>query len=153
MSNTMEAAQKTTSLGKPGRSSSKATIALLVLAVVVMGGVYMAFRGTKVTTEPVNNPSTLSQLQAGKVSMTAGGFSPETITIKAGDTVTWTNADSAAHQVATDPYPSEDALASFKAANPALQNATYSYRFTKAGTYTYHDHLAPLKFKGTVVVQ
>src|SRR5690348_5603039 len=53
-------------------------------------------------------------------------FSPNTLTVKAGTTVTWTNKDSVAHTVTGDNGgPASDLLAS---------DTTYSYTFTTAGT-------------------
>jgi len=71
-------------------------------------------------------------------------FEPATITIKAGQTVTWTNHDGTAHTVAADDK-------SWKSDN-LDQNGTFSHTFTSAGTFTYHCSLH-LEMKGTVVVQ
>lgn len=73
-------------------------------------------------------------------------YAPATITIKIGDTVTWTNQDGVGHDVVAD-NPSDDAP------NSALldKGETYSFKFTKAGTYTYHCSPHPY-MKGTVIV-
>lgn len=71
-------------------------------------------------------------------------FSPDPITISVGDTVKWTNADSAAHTVASDTN-------TFKSG--ALANSgTFSQKFDTAGTYPYHCSIHPL-MKATVVVK
>ncbi|MFD0792345.1 cupredoxin family copper-binding protein [Mucilaginibacter litoreus] len=57
-------------------------------------------------------------------------FSPATVTIKAGKSVTWTNADSAPH-TATDDGGAFDS-------GSLATSATYKHAFTTAGTYTYH---------------
>ncbi len=72
-------------------------------------------------------------------------FSPETITIKAGDTITWTNKDSAKHTVTSD---TGDELAS-----PLIGNGeTFTHTFTTKGTYTYKCTPHP-GMKGMVVVE
>ena len=134
------------------RSKAPFLFAGIFLLIGLVFVVMIALKSATVS-KPTKASDAVALLQAGKVAITSSGFVPATITIKAGDTVTWTNQDSAQHQIATDPYPTEDALASFKAAVPTAQNLTYSYKFTKAGTYTYHDHLNPLKFKATVIVK
>jgi len=76
-------------------------------------------------------------------------FSPATITVKVGTTVTWTNNTSAPHTVTSDDGTSFDSGSS----NPiAASGGTYSFTFTKAGTYTYHCAIHPF-MKATVIVQ
>lgn len=64
------------------------------------------------------------------VSITGFKFSPATLTISNGVTVTWTNMDAAAHTVTADDN-------SFNSGT--LQKGdTYTHKFTAAGTYKYH---------------
>ncbi|SOE06582.1 Plastocyanin [Streptomyces sp. Ag109_G2-15] len=58
-------------------------------------------------------------------------FSPATLKVKAGTTVTWTNQDTDAHTVTS--AGSGGPLHSAALAT----DATYSYTFTKPGTYAY----------------
>jgi plastocyanin len=79
------------------------------------------------------------------VDITRLGFSPNRITIDPGDTVVWTNKDSGQHGIVADQgkFP----------ASPALQpNQSYSYTFTKSGTFGYRDTFNQ-KERGTVVVR
>ena len=71
-------------------------------------------------------------------------FSPRTVTITAGDTITWTNRDNALHQV----------LASKgQFVSPILRhNQSFSFTFHAAGTYSYKDELHP-KLTGKIVVK
>lgn len=58
-------------------------------------------------------------------------FSPATVKVKAGTTVTWTNQD-------TDPHTVTSARTGGPLHSAALTtHASYSYRFTKPGTYAY----------------
>ncbi|HVW66486.1 MAG TPA: cupredoxin family copper-binding protein [Candidatus Peribacteraceae bacterium] len=70
-------------------------------------------------------------------------FAPQSITIKAGTTVTWTNQDSVSHTVTGDN--------GGPASGGISQGQTYSYTFTTPGTFTYHCTFHPM-MKGTVVV-
>lgn len=64
-------------------------------------------------------------------------FSPAEVTISVGDTVTWTNHDSAPHNVVVTDGPE-------KFTSPTLeQGDTYSYTFTKAGAYSYYCSIHP----------
>ena len=78
-------------------------------------------------------------------------FSPQSITIKAGDTVTWTNEDDAQHLIASDPHPAHTDLPGLQS-NALNKGDSYSFTFTKVGTWGYHCHLHP-SMTGTVVVQ
>jgi plastocyanin len=79
-----------------------------------------------------------------QVKITATAFTPKTFTINYGDTVTWTNSDTADHQLVAD----NGAFAS-----PTLKpKATWSHTFGTAGTYHYHDALHPA-IKGTITVK
>jgi plastocyanin len=79
------------------------------------------------------------------VDITQAGFTPSKVTIDYGDTVTWTNKDTANHQVLADQgaFPT----------SPVLQaNQTYSYTFTKSGSFGYRDALNTRR-RGTIVVR
>ena len=71
-------------------------------------------------------------------------FSPAQITVNKGDTVVWTNNDTAPHTVTGDNGGPD---------SPTLQNgATYSYTFNTAGTFPYYCSIHPM-MKGIVTVQ
>jgi len=74
-------------------------------------------------------------------------FSPKTITVKVGDTVTWTNQDSVQHDVTADD-PSDFA----PSGSLLSKGQSYSFKFNKAGTYSYHCTPHPY-MKGTVIVE
>jgi amicyanin len=76
-------------------------------------------------------------------------FSPATLTIKTGTTVTWKNTTAAAHTVTSDDGKSFDSGTS----NPiTAQTGTFSFTFTKAGTFAYHCAIHPF-MKATIIVQ
>ena len=77
------------------------------------------------------------------VSITSTGFHPNNVTVAAGDNVTWTNNDTARHQVVAN-------NGSFS--SPVLAGKqVYSHDFRAGGTFAYHDGLHPT-LRGTVVV-
>jgi amicyanin len=72
-------------------------------------------------------------------------YQPATLTISAGDTVTWTNHDTAPHNVVVTDGPE-------KFTSPNLQKGqTYSYTFSKSGTYSYYCSIHP-DMKASVTV-
>jgi plastocyanin len=71
-------------------------------------------------------------------------FTPATLTVSAGTTVKWTNQDSAAHTVTAND-------GSFDSGQMA-QGATFSFTFSKAGTFSYKCGNHPTML-GKVIVQ
>ena len=98
-------------------------------------------------------PLTKSSNPPAYVSITSSGYLPATISIKKGQAVVWTNTTNATHDVDSDPYPSDNALAGFKSPSVLNDNQTYSFVFNETGTFSYHDDLNPGNYKGDVVVK
>lgn len=71
-------------------------------------------------------------------------FKPATLTIAAGTTVTWKNLDD-------DPHTATATNGAFDSKGLA-QGDTFSFRFTKPGTYTYHCTVHPF-MQATIIVQ
>ena len=82
--------------------------------------------------------------QSNNVDITGFAFSPETLTISVGDTVIWTNKESATHTATADG-------GEFDSGN--LGNGdTFSHTFTTAGTYTYYCKLHT-SMTATIIVE
>lgn len=138
------------------RGFAPVLLILLVIVVALVGG-YFYLKSTNPGAlngiPRVNEQQTpvAPQMQA-QVTITDKGFSPATIKVKKGSQVTWTNLDKAPHLVASDPHPTHTLLPGLE--SPVLlSNDSYSFIFEKVGSFTYHDHLNPYKFKGTVIVE
>lgn len=86
------------------------------------------------------------------VSMTDTGFSPATITIAVGSTVNFVNDGQALHWPASAVHPIHGILPAFDSERGIATGDTYSFSFTEAGSWNFHDHLNP-QFTGTVVVE
>ena len=71
-------------------------------------------------------------------------FSPATVTVKAGSTVTWTNLDDEPHTVFSD--------AGLFRSSALDTKDSFSYKFDKAGTYHYLCTIHP-RMVGTIVVE
>ena len=72
-------------------------------------------------------------------------FTPPTLTVKAGTTVTWTNKDDIPHGIGS----STSAFAKSKALDT---DDSYSFTFTTPGTYKYFCYLHP-HMVGSIVVE
>lgn len=153
---------------------SKNPLLWVLLIVIVIVGIYGAFRLYRHFARQVTQPApetnltsqTPSASESGRqngspsaqtqgqhiVQITAAGFSPAIITIHPGDTVTWVNIDNQQHTVNSDPHPTHTLyppLNTVGLLNPGEQK---SLTFPTSGTFKYHDHLNP-SLRGSVVVQ
>ena len=82
---------------------------------------------------------------AGAVSIDNFTFTPASLTVKAGTTVTWTNRDDIPHGIASQ----NNGFAKSKALDT---DDSYSFTFTTPGTYKYFCYVHP-HMTGTIVVE
>ncbi|MBI5466798.1 MAG: cupredoxin domain-containing protein [Candidatus Kerfeldbacteria bacterium] len=99
--------------------------------------------------------TTTPSVTAQTVTITSSGVSPKTVTIKAGDTVKFVNNDSTAHQISSNPHPTHTGYPGFDSLSGVANGSSYSFTFTRTGSFGYHDHddSTNSKFQGTVIVQ
>lgn len=82
------------------------------------------------------------------VSIETSSFSPPAITVKVGDTVTWTNKDKRTHNVTLTGFDGGAAMAG-AATGDGFDSGeiqvgdTFSQTFDKAGSYDYYDRYEP----------
>lgn len=134
------------------------TVFALVVVAAIIG--FVAFGGKNNTSTSDNmssmdmseqssgssQASTENPVATNEVEIEDYSFMPGAITVKVGTKVTWTNKDSVRHDVVADTE-SNDAPN-----GPLLaKGESYSFTFTKAGTYSYHCSPHPY-MKGTVIV-
>lgn len=132
------------------------TSALLLAAVLVLAGCggsasSASNTGSAATTAPTATtapaPTDTPAAAATQTTSSGGGatvkidgafgnfkFDPGTITIKVGTSVTWMNTTSAPHTATSD----SGAPASFDSGAINASSGTFSFTFTKPGTYNYH---------------
>jgi len=108
--------------------------AVLVVGVTCLlgGAVRVASQGSK--------SSTLVEVKIDNFS-----FSPTPVTVPVGTTIKWTNHDDIPHTVVSDDK------STFRS-KPMDTDETFTYTFTKPGTYTYFCSIHP-KMVAKVVVQ
>ena len=122
---------------------------------VVTTLILVACGGTETTAQP--SPTTVPTTAATTASTPVAvvnvkiieqngkyGFSPSTLTVKAGTQVVWTNDSDAAHTVTSD-------KSTFNTTSNLTQNQTFSFIFTTPGTYTYHCNIHTY-MTGTITV-
>lgn len=94
---------------------------------------------------PTRVPGADQPPSATEVSIDNFSFAPQTITVPVGSEITWTNRDDIPHTVVSDDQ------TTFKS-KPLDTDDKFSFRFTKAGTYSYFCSIHP-KMTAKVVVQ
>lgn len=117
-------------------------IILVVIVLAVIGGaIYYYAQGPSYQSN-ISQPEENVNLPGNNVTIQNFAFSPATITINKGGTVTWTNRDSAPHQISGNGFQSE-----------VLGNGqSFIFTFNTAGTFDYicliHTYM-----KGKIIVQ
>jgi plastocyanin len=114
-------------------------IVLIVLATLTLSACRATY-GPSPTPTPTPAPTP----SGNSVTMSGFAFHPQTLTVKAGTTVTWANNDAVDHTVTSD--------TNLFASDKLGKNATFSYTFSNAGTFAYHCSIHKT-MKGTIVVQ
>lgn len=99
---------------------------------------------------PNPNPNPNPGKGANSVSISGMAFSPSSLTVAVGTTVTWTNSDAVAHTVTSDTALFDSGP--ITASGGYGGGGTYSYTFTTAGTYNYHCTIHPM-MTAKIIVQ
>ena len=126
----------------------KIIIGIVVITILIVVGYFLLGNSKSNDTSqlPLNNQqNTENSVAANNVGIASFKFSPSSITIKVGESVSWTNQDSASHTIVSD-------SGSEIQSSSLVQGASYSHTFNAAGTYNYHCGIHP-SMKGVVVVQ
>lgn len=125
-------------------------IGLVLIVVIVGGGVFIFGRSQQTpvpttTTTEQSKPEQEDKLAENIVEIKNFAYQPASITIKAGETITWTNKDSVGHSATADDGKTFDT-------GVLSQNESKSVTFDTPGTYNYYCIPHP-NIKGVVVVE
>ena len=90
------------------------------------------------------NPTGSAQVAKNYIEISNFNFSPATLTVKVGDTVTWTNKDSMSHSATADDKSFDTGV--------LTKGQSGKVTFSKAGTYTYYCSIHS-SMRGTIIVQ
>jgi len=108
------------------------------IAVAVLGVAILGAKNSAVAAQ--------QKPQSAEVKIDNFSFGPATLTVSAGSTVTWTNRDDIPHTVVSSDDPKV-----FRS-KVLDTDEKFSFKFDKAGTYSYFCSVHP-KMTGKVVVQ
>jgi plastocyanin len=141
--------------------STKWIITVVVVVLAAIGGAIALSGGSSnnSTTKSTSSQPTASsssqpasdQSSGATITYSDNGFSPSTLTVKAGTTITIKNTSSSDMQFDSDPHPAhtDDPELNVGIVSPG-QSMTFTV--TTTGTHGYHNHLNPSD-TGTIVVQ
>ena len=125
------------------------------LTLIIAVGGWVALNKDDSPTQKTDNGS-VAQSQTGlqtlEVSYTVSGFSPGSLIIKTGETVTFTNNSNLQMWVASNPHPIHTKLSEFDNRKGVSNGETYSFTFKTPGEYSYHNHLNPGD-GGTIIIK
>ena len=159
---------------------NKSIITIVIVAVVVLGG-YFLLRGTfpamdfgsrdiqpmapipQTSNQQATPQPPVGQTPATKenaIIYTDAGYSPSTLTVKKGETVTFKNQSSQSMWTASAVHPTHRAYpttggclgSTLDACKGVQPGNDWSFRFDISGTWKYHNHLSPGD-TGTIVVE
>ncbi|MFA6408456.1 MAG: plastocyanin/azurin family copper-binding protein [Candidatus Paceibacterota bacterium] len=121
------------------------------LTLVLIGGIYyfISNKASSVYTPSSQTTSTVptsdtSPADGTTVSIHNFSFTPSTLTVKTGTTVTWINNDNMPHTVTSD-------SGSLPASQPIAPGQSFNFTFTAPGSVSYHCSIHPV-MKGAVTV-
>ncbi len=105
-------------------------------------------------------------LQESRVEILSSGFSPASVRISVGSSITFVNRDSRPHWPASNIHPTHELYPGsgiskcnspaqagiFDACRGLAPGEEYTFQFNHAGNWRYHDHLRP-SMAGTIIVE
>lgn len=155
---------------------------VLVVLIILAGGWYLLANqsgGTQTGTQSGNSQATTTGPSTGTSTVSTGtsirplvtytndGFSPATLTVAEGTTVTFVNQSSNPMWIASDPHPTHQGYdgttrsthcapgytgpTPFDECTTVSPGTSYTFTFTKTGSWGYHNH-AGAEDHGTIVV-
>lgn len=166
--------------------NTKVALGIVLLVIIVVGGWYAyAHRkpmpavqttntvqpmdtGTQVSSSPTNTGTGATGQKNVTITYTDTGFSPKSVSVPLGATVTWVNNSSQGMWVASNPHPthtgydgtamSQHCQMGGPSSNSVFDECvsvpaggSWSFVFGKTGTWGFHNHLSP-NLTGSVTV-
>lgn len=135
----------------------KTVLTSLIIVAAIFASVFALGRGddSELSSTTASSCQPASQAAADLsriIKVEANGFSPKSLNIVAGDTVTFINNDTQEHWPASDDHPAHQIYPEFDSKRALCPGEHWSFRFDKAGAWGMHDHLFS-SFRGTIIVQ
>lgn len=124
-------------------------VIILIAAIIIIIGITSCSNSSSPTYSN-NTPNPTPMTGSSSITIKNTAFSPASITVSKGTTVTWTNNDNYLHNVTSGAPGATNGL--FSSAN-LNYGQTFSYTFNTAGTFPYFCSIHSDIMKGQVIVQ
>lgn len=132
--------------------------ALIIVVIIALAGVVFFARQPAPVSAPAPVAPSPDRQQtppvAAQATVTYDGsvFAPAVLTVASGTTVTFRNMSSKSVWVASNPHPIHTGYPGFDAGRSYDPGESYSFTFSRVGTWGYHNHLDPAQ-GGKIIVQ
>jgi len=134
----------------------------IVILIIIIVGAYFVIKSATKPSMPISQilENKTSVTKESIITYTDTGYSPSTLEIKAGETVTFKNESSQSMWPASAMHPNHRDYpttggclgSTFDACQGVQPGENWSFKFDIAGNWKYHDHLIPKNF-GAVTVK
>jgi len=124
-------------------------VILMLVSALMLSSCSLGIRkmlGMAPTDQPAKANSAKPAANANAVKITSVNFSPHTLDVAVGTTISWTNSDTMPHSVTSDTKGAFDS-------GPIQPGATFTFTFAQAGTFPYHSSNEADKYTGTIIVK
>jgi len=136
-------------------------VAAIIIMIIIAGGIFLYSRTLPVSINKGTNQAGTATMQQktgssqnqseADITLNKDGFSPATMTVKAGTKVKWTNKSGTTGDVDSNPHPVHTSYPPMNFGQFS-DGSSFELIFDKPGTYQYHNHLNPSQ-EGTIIVQ
>lgn len=137
---------------------NKYLIAFIIIVVIIsaLATGYLLWhknenKNSSITTPNSKTTVNTKNILSDKITLTASGFQPQTLTIKLGTRVVWINNSGATGTVNSDSYPT-NLLYPFLNFGQFKSGSSFSTILNKAGTFTYYNFSNPSQ-RGKIIVK
>ncbi len=124
---------------------------LIFIAIISVGAGLLYFDTSKKQNEDVDTTPEVAPENAFVVTLTPDGYEPADFTIAVGTAVTFKSATGKPHWPASNLHPSHEIYSEFDPLQPVDPDKSWTFIFTKEGSWNFHDHMRAY-YTGTVHV-
>lgn len=96
--------------------------------------------------------SVLAHTENIRINITKDGFDPQEVTIHQHSTIEFVNLSDQERWPASNDHPTHTLYPEFDPKSPLKPGQIWKFKFSKAGSWHYHDHLYPHQ-RGTIIVE
>lgn len=132
----------------------KSTIIILICLAILCAStiIYIATRNNSTPQNTIQETTTVNGKVVAKIIMNDDSYSPNEVTLKVGEAITFTNKSSANRWPASNIHPTHELYPEFDPKRELKPGESWTFTFQNKGKWRMHDHLAPY-IKGTISVE